>query len=130
MNKQENIVLESNNIQVIGKNGPIFLNTNKEIHLGSGTQILMDVGPVGSKDPQNKVLINSPRIEFGIPNISSPQEQLEPVVKYNQLVLILNEMLEILQDSIESPNLNRTKGEIETLKKKMDRIKSTITYTI
>ena len=126
----EQIIIKSNEVQIIGDGGPIFLNTNKEIHLGTTSQVLFDIGPVGSKDPQNKLLINSPRIEFGIPNNSAPLLKLEPTVKSGQLILILEKMLQILEDSVVSPNVNRTKGDIANLKQEMYKIRSQITYTI
>ena len=76
------------------------------------------------------MLINSPRIEFGIPNSNAPLLKLEPVVKSEQLVLVLEKMLQILEDSVVSPDVNRTKGEISNLKQEMYKIKSQITYTI
>ena len=39
-------------------------------------------------------------------------------------------MLQILEDSVVSPNVNRTKGDIANLKQEMYKIRSQITYTI
>jgi hypothetical protein len=130
MTTPEQIIIKSNEVQIVGESGPIFLNTNKEIHLGATGRILFDVGPVGSKNPQNKFLVNSPRVEFGIPNDNAPLLKLESVAKSDQLILILNEMLQILEDSVTSPDQNRTKGDIENLKQQMYKIKSQTTYTI
>ena len=130
MKTPEQIIVKSNKVQIAGDGGPIFLNTNDVIHLGATKKISFDIGPVGSKDPEIKLLINSPRIDFGVENNSAPLLKLEPIVKSEQLILILEKMLQILEDSVVSPNVNRTKGDIANLKQEIYKIKSKITYTI
>ena len=130
MKTPEQIIVKSNKVQIAGDGGPILLNTNDVIHLGATKKISFDIGPVGSKDPKIKLLINSPRIDFGVENNSAPLLKLEPIVKSKQLILILEKMLQILEDSVVSPNVNRTKGDIANLKQEMYKIRSQITYTI
>jgi hypothetical protein len=125
----EQISIKSNIINLISKDGPILLNTNKEIHLGSNQQITFDVGPVGSKDPKNVFRINSPRIELGVqPN---PVDRLEAIPKSDQLIAILTQMLSIMNDLANNPDEVKTiTGEIEQLQKQLYKIKSEISYTI
>ena len=130
MNTPEQILIKSNEVQIVGDGGPIFLNTNKEIHLGAN-KILFDIGPVGSKDPQFKFLVNSPRIELGIPNSSVPLLQLEAIPKSDQLIQVLQQMLSIMNDIINNPEeVKCITEEINLISQQLYKIKSEISYTV
>ena len=131
MATQEQITIKSNRFQALTKDGPIFLNTNKNIQLSATEKISFDVGPVGIKDPQYKFQVNSPRIELGIPTSGVPTKQLEPIVKSDQLIIVLQTMLTIMSDIINNPEeIKCITGEIEQLRQQLNIIKSEISYTV
>jgi len=127
----EQITLKSNTIHQLAQDGPILLNTNKEIHLSATKQITFDVGPIGSKDPQYVYRVNSPKIELGIPPNAAPISQLEAIPKADQLISILTQMLDIMNDLATNPTETKTiTGEIAILQQQLYKIKSTISYTV
>jgi hypothetical protein len=127
----EQITIKSNTIQQLAKDGPILLNTNKEIHMSATKQITFDVGPIGTKDPQFVYRVNSPRIELGIPPNAAPNSQLEAIPKADQLINILTQMLSIMNDMATNPSeVNTLTGEIAILQQQLYKIKSTISYTV
>jgi hypothetical protein len=135
----ETITIKSGKLELISSIEDIKLNSNTYIHLGAKEGLYIDVGSVDGDNKQNKVWINSPRIEFGKSG-SSKTKQLEPVVKGDQLEKILIDILNLLNLMASVPGayvpqgqptlINKTKNQTNSIKQKIKRIKSKITYTI
>ncbi len=125
----EQITVKSNNVNILGVDGPVLINTNKEIHLSATKQVTFDVGPLNSKDPQYKFQVNSPRVELGVQ--VNPVDKLEAIPKSDQLIMILQQMLSIMNDIATNPEeVKCITGEIEQLQKQLYKIKSEISYTL
>ena len=103
----------------------------------NGVAFGLFVGAVDGDNKPNKIRINSPRIEFGIP---TQTKKLEPVVKGDQLETILNEILDLLNSIVGTPGAYVPQGQVilktltqaktELIKKKLKRFKSNKTYTV
>jgi hypothetical protein len=133
----DKIIVKSKKLELISSNTDIKLNSNTYIHLGAKEGLYIDVGSIDGDNTQNKVWINGPRIDFGKENTV---DKLEPVVKGDQLELILNEILELLNQIVGTPGAyvpqgqavlkTITQAKTEIIKQKMSRFKSNITYTV
>jgi hypothetical protein len=131
------ITAKSGKLELVSSDEDIKLNSNTYIHLGAKEGLYIDVGSIDGDNEQNKVWINSPRIEFGLEN---PVNKFEPVVKGDQLELILIDVLDLLNQIVESPGAYIPQGQVflkantqtktELIKQKLKRFKSNITYTI
>ena len=131
------IIIKSKKLELISSNTDIKLNSNTYIHLGAKEGLFIDIGSVDGDNKPNKVRINSPKIEFGIP---TQTKKLEPVVKGDQLETILNDILELLNQIVSTPGAYVPQGQVilkantqtktELIKKKLKRFKSKITYTV
>lgn len=134
---QEKISIKSGKLEIISESSDIKINSNTYIHLGAKEGLYIDVGSKDKDNKPNKVRINSPKIEFGIPSSTTP---LESVVKGDQLELILIEVLDLLNNIVSAPGAyipqgqamlkTLTQAKTELIKKKLKRFKSNITYTI
>jgi len=125
----EQITLKSTTIQALAKDGPIFLNTNRNIQLSASEKITFDVGVVGSPSPQNVFQVNSPKIELGLQ--TNPVNKLEAIPKSDQLIIVLQQMLSIMNDIINNPEeIKCITGEIELLQQQLYKIKSEISFTV
>ncbi len=137
MPTNEKISIKSGKLELISENTDIKINSNTYIHLGAKEGIFIDVGAVDGDNKPNKIRINSPRIEFGIP---TQTKKLEPVVKGDQLETILNEILDLLNSIVGTPGAYVPQGQVilktltqaktELIKKKLKRFKSNKTYTV
>jgi hypothetical protein len=133
----KNISIKSGKLELVSSDTDIKLNSNTYIHLGSKEGVYIDVGTVGSDDVQNKVWINSPRIEFGLENLA---DKFEPVVKGDQLEVILGDILTLLNEIVSTPGAYLPQGQAQLvshtafttniIKQKLKRFKSQVTYTI
>lgn len=125
----EQIVLKSTTIQALAKDGPIFLNTNRNIQMSAGEKITFDIGVVGATNPQNVFQVNSPRIELGLP-INSVVK-LEAIPKSDQLIIVLQKILSLMNDIVNNPEETKCiTGEIELLQQQLYKIKSEISFTV
>lgn len=131
------ITTKSGKLELVSSEGDIKLNSNTYIHLGAKEGLYIDVGSIDGDNIQNKVWINSPRIDFGK---SNAVDKLEPVVKGYQLELILNEILDLLNNIVNTPGAyipqgqailkTITQAKTEIIKQKMSKFQSNITYTV
>ena len=131
------ITTKSGKLELVSSKNDIKLNSNTYIHLGAKEGLYIDVGSIDGDNIQNKVWINSPRIDFGKPNII---DKLEPVVKGYQLELILNDILDLLNQIVSTPGVyipqgqailkTITKAKTEIIKQKMSKFQSKITNTV
>ena len=134
---EEKISAKSGKLELVSESDDIKINSNTYIHLGAKEGLFIDIGSVDGDNKPNKVRINSPKIEFGIP---TQTKKLEPVVKGDQLETILNDILELLNQIVSTPGAYVPQGQVilktntqtktELIKKKLKRFKSKITYTV
>jgi hypothetical protein len=137
MPTNEKISVKSGKLELISENTDIKINSNTYIHLGAKEGLYIDVGSIDRDNMQNKVWINSPRIDFGKENTV---DKLEPVVKGDQLELILIDVLDLLNQIVDTPGAYIPQGQVflktntqdktELIKQKLKRFKSNITYTV
>jgi len=104
----------------------VNIMSGKDINNYSAGSIIHQTG-----DPTNllnRYIINSQNIILGIqPNLSI---DLEPVVKSDQLIEILKQMLSIMNDITNNPSeVKAITGEILQVSSSLSNIKSTITKT-
>jgi hypothetical protein len=136
MPTEEKISAKSGKLELVSESDDIKINSNTYIHLGAKEGLFIDIGSVDGDNKPNKVRINSPRIEFGIP---TQTKKLEPVVKGDQLELILKDILDLLNQIVSTPGAyipqgqtilkTITQAKTEIIKQKLKKFKSKITYT-
>jgi len=88
----EQIVLSSNRLIFNARQNDTFINSKRYINLSAGDKITIDVGPNDSDDEENMFLVNAPKMQFGLDKYGLA----EPVVKGEQLDLILTQLMEAL----------------------------------
>jgi hypothetical protein len=88
----EQIVLASGRLVFNSRSNDVYINSKRYINLSSGDKITMDVGREDSDNEENMFLVNAPRIQFGLDRYGLP----EPVVKGEQLDIILSQMMEAI----------------------------------
>lgn len=134
---EEKISIKSGKLELVSESDDIKINSNTYIHLGVKEGLFIDVGNIDGDNKPNKIRINSPRIEFGIP---TQTKKLEPVVKGDQLELILEDILDLLNQIVSTPGAyipqgqtilkTITQAKTEIIKQKLKKFKSKITYTV
>lgn len=137
MPTNEKISAKSGKLELVSESDDIKINSNTYIHLGAKEGLFIDIGSVDGDNKPNKVRINSPRIEFGVP---TQTKKLEPIVKGDQLEIILNDILDLLNNIVGTPGAyvpqgqailkTITQSKTELIKKKLKRFKSNKTYTV
>ena len=120
------ISIQSEHVFMSSSIGDVNIQSNNNINTYAGGSIIYQTG-----DPTNKeniYTVNSQNIVLGFqPNTTV---NLEPVVKSDQLISVLQQMLSIMTDIVNNPDeVKCISGEIENLSKQLDKIKSTITKT-
>jgi len=88
----EQIVLSSNRLIFNARQNDTYINSKRYINLSAGDKITIDVGPNDSDDEENMFLVNAPKMQFGLDKYGLA----EPVVKGEQLDLILTQLMEAL----------------------------------
>jgi len=104
----------------------VDISSNKDINNYAAGSITHQTG-----DPNNKLntyTINSQNITLGLQ--ANPTVTLESVVKSDQLINVLNQMLSIMSDIINNPSeVNCITEEITLLSQQLSKIKSQTTKT-
>lgn len=138
------IILNSDRLLLNSKDDSIFLISNKTISLSANESVHINIGEKGSRDQSKKLVVNSPKIEFGL----SSKGRLEPIAKGETTEDIFNEILSAL--STFSSGLQSAAGigsgvinlaqinassqalslRLKTIKQKVVNIKSKTTYSI
>lgn len=137
-------ILTSGRLIFNAREDNLFLLSKKDIALSSGGDIHINVGPKGSKN--NILIVNSPKIQFGLDSVKNP---LESVAKGDSAVNSLNSLINLLVAFMAStigstavggggvsslPAISNAADEfikrVEAVKKDLEKIKSSTTFTV
>lgn len=123
-----NILIASELVYFSSSVNDVIVQSAKNTNMSTAGSFTVKVGPDGSKDPANVYTINSPNIVLGYQ--LDPTLKPEPVVKSDQLISILQQILDIMSDITNNPDEKEAiTGEINLLSSQLNKIKSTITKT-
>jgi hypothetical protein len=124
----ENITIQSRELYLSSSVNSISMSANTDLVVYTGEGIVFSTGNYGSVDPKNSFIINSQNIVLGYPK--NPTITEESVVKSDQLINVLQQILSIMNDITNNPSETKSiTGEIENLSKQLDKIKSLTTKT-
>lgn len=122
MNHQ--IQIQSDYVFISSSVDNVDISSNKDINNYAAGSITHQTG-----DPNNKLntyTINSQNITLGLQ--ANPTITLESIVKSDQLINVLNQMLSIMSDIINNPSeVNCITEEITLLSQQLNKIKSQTT---
>lgn len=142
---KEQVILTSDRIIFNSKADSIFVTSNKFIGLSSNEGIHFNVGPKGSTDASKLFIVNAPKIQLGL---SSKGSSLESVGKGDTIVEIFGDIINALNtfsSSLEKATgtgvgtisllavnvaAGLLKGRLVNATNKLEKIKSTVSYTI
>lgn len=142
---KDQVILTSDRLVFNAKVESMFLISNKFIGLSSNEGIHFNVGPKGSKDTSKLFIVNAPKIQFGLTNKGS---SLESVGKGDSIVEIFTDLISALNTfsstlekatgtgvgTIALLSINTAagllKGKLTNASNKLEKIKSTVSYTI
>ena len=127
----------------ISRQNDTFINSKRYINLSAGDKVTIDVGDIDSDNEENMFLVNAPKIQFGLDRYGLA----EPIVKGEQLDLILTQLMEAistystmvqvaaivpgpLMALMLQPATQFLSGRLQQIKFDLDNFKSDITYTI
>lgn len=139
----EQIVLSSNRLIFNARQNDTFINSKRYINLSAGDKVTIDVGPNDSDNEENMFLVNAPKMQFGLDRYGLA----EPVVKGEQLDLILTQLMEALSTYstmvqaaaivpgpimalMLTPATQYLTGRLQAIKFDMNNFKSDKTFTI
>jgi hypothetical protein len=101
-------------------------NTDLVVYTGEG--VVFSTGVDGSIDPKNSFIVNSQNITLGYAKNTTITE--EPVVKSDQLIKVLSNMLSIMNDIVNNPSETQAiSGDILQISASLNNIKSITTKT-
>ena len=123
---QQQISIQSEHVFMSSSVGDVNIQSNNNINTYAGGSIIIQTG--NPQNTQNNLTINSRNIVLGVqPNSTI---KLESVVKSDQLILILQQMLSIMTDIINNPDeVKCITEEIVELEKQLNKIKYSTTKT-
>ena len=125
---KHNIQIKSENVYISSSLNSISMSANTDLVVYTGEGVVFSTGVNGSIDPKNNFIVNSQNIVLGYAKNSTITE--ESVVKSDQLIKVLSDMLSIMNDIVNNPSeVKAITGEIENLSKQLDKIKSITTKT-
>lgn len=134
------IILNSDRLVFNAKQDNIILSSKKDVAIVAAGSVHINIGPSAGKSDNNFLIINSPKIQFGLGSV-------QPVAKGNDLADLLNKILNALNDlassltsatgigvgTVTEPTVNaagiKLQGAIQNITAKVDNIKSKITFT-
>lgn len=123
-----NIIISSELLYISSSVSGTYIQSAEDTVMSTAGSFTVNVGPLGSKNPDNVYILNSPNIELGYK--LDPTLTLEAVPKSDQLINILQQMLDIMNDITSNPDEKELIiGEITQLSSQLEKIKSTITKT-
>lgn len=128
MSEHQNIVIQSSELYLSSSINSISMSTNTDLVVYTGEGVVFSTGDLGSVDPKNFFTVNSQNVVLGY--AKNPTITEEPVVKSDQLINVLQQILSIMNDITNNPSETKSiTGEIENLSKQLDKIKSITTKT-
>jgi hypothetical protein len=139
----EQIILSSNRLIFNARQNDTYINSKRYINLSAGDKVTIDVGNVDSDNEENMFLVNAPKMQFGLDRYGLA----EPVVKGEQLDLILTQLMEALStystmvqaaaivpgpimSLMLTPATQYLAGRLQAIKFDMNNFKSEKTFTI
>jgi hypothetical protein len=91
----EQVIISSNRLVFNARKDSILISSNQYINLSAGDKVTIDVGTVDSDSEQNMLLVNAPKIQFGL---DSKGKTVEPVAKADALEEVLNDLMDVLEE--------------------------------
>lgn len=142
---ENQIILNSDRLVFNAKKDSIFLISSTNIAFSANDSVHFNIGSKSGGDKNNKFVINSPKIQLGLDGRGS---SLESVGKGDSIETVINELLNALTSfsttlaaavgagvgtvtllSINAAS-NKLLNTINTIKPKVEKIKSKTSYTI
>lgn len=98
--EKDTVLLNSDRVILNSKDDSVFILSKKTVGTSAIESIHFDVGPVGAKDEKYIFIVNSPRIQLGIPsNVKNGViAKLEPIAKGDSTVECIDRVLQALMD--------------------------------
>jgi hypothetical protein len=90
----EQVIISSNRLVFNARKDSVLISSNQYINLSAGDKVTIDVGTVDSDDEQNMLLVNAPRVQFGL---DSKGKTVEPIAKAEALEEVLNDLMDVLE---------------------------------
>ena len=91
----EQVIISSNRLVFNARKDSILISSNQYINLSAGDKVTIDVGTVDSDSEQNMLLVNAPRVQFGL---DSKGKTVEPVAKADALEEVLDDLMNVLEE--------------------------------
>lgn len=128
MSEHQNIVIQSSELYLSSSINSISMSANTDLVVYTGEGVVFSTGVDGSIDPKNSFIINSQNITLGYAKNTTITE--EPVVKSDQLIKVLSNMLSIMNDIVNNPSETQAiSGDILQISASLNNIKSITTKT-
>ena len=128
MSENQNIVIQSSELYLSSSINSISMSANTDLVVYTGEGVVFSTGVDGSIDPKNNFIINSQNIILGY--AKNPTITEESVVKSDQLIKVLSDMLSIMNDIVNNPSETQAiSGDILQVSASLNNIKSITTKT-
>jgi hypothetical protein len=128
MSENQNIVIQSSELYLSSSINSISMSANTDLVVYTGEGVVFSTGVNGSIDPKNNFIINSQNIILGY--AKNPTITEESVVKSDQLIKVLSDMLSIMNDIVNNPSETQAiSGDILQISASLNNIKSITTKT-
>ena len=128
MSEHQNIVIQSSELYLSSSINSISMSANTDLVVYTGEGVVFSTGVDGSIDPKNSFIVNSQNITLGYAKNTTITE--EPVVKSDQLIKVLSNMLSIMNDIVNNPSETQAiSGDILQISASLNNIKSITTKT-
>ena len=125
---KHNIQIKSENVYISSSLNSISMSANTDLVVYTGEGVVFSTGVNGSIDPKNSFIVNSQNITLGYAKNTTITE--ESVVKSDQLIKVLSNMLSIMNDIVNNPSETQAiSGDILQVSASLNNIKSITTKT-
>lgn len=125
---KHNIQIKSENVYISSSLNSISMSANTDLVVYTGEGVVFSTGVEGSIDPKNNFIVNSQNITLGYAKNTTITE--ESVVKSDQLIKVLSNMLSIMNDIVNNPSETQAiSGDILQISASLNNIKSITTKT-
>jgi len=125
---KHNIQIKSENVYISSSLNSISMSANTDLVVYTGEGVVFSTGVGGSIDPKNNFIVNSQNITLGYAKNTTITE--ESVVKSDQLIKVLSNMLSIMNDIVNNPSETQAiSGDILQISASLNNIKSITTKT-
>jgi hypothetical protein len=125
---KHNIQIKSENVYISSSLNSISMSANTDLVVYTGEGVVFSTGVEGSIDPKNNFIVNSQNIVLGYAKNTTITE--ESVVKSDQLIKVLSNVLSIMNDIVNNPSETQAiSGDILQISASLNNIKSITTKT-